>query len=98
MGYTQDYIRVSTGIDPSRIESGKTEPGLSRFISLCKGLKVSPGMLLVISEKNKTKSLSEEELLDVIKNWDEYQGIFSIARDYVLHGIHIKFSKKAVSA
>ncbi len=94
LGFTQNYVKSISGIDPCRIESGETEPGLSRFISLCKGLKVSPGLLLLLSEKNDTNSLSDKILLDVIRNWDDYEDIFMLARKLIFSGIQDKYTRE----
>ncbi len=93
LGLSQNDLRVISKTDSCRIENGKTEPKLSRFIILCRGLKISPGWLLVLWEMYELGILSESELMEVIKNWDDYKRVFSTAESIIAKGIVIQQKK-----
>jgi len=81
LGWSQSKLHRTCETDSCRIENGKTDPTVSRFVRLCRGLGISPGWLLVLSEMIESGALSERELIEVIKNWDDYKKIF-IAMEY----------------
>ena len=51
------------------------------------GLKISPGWLLVLSEMNESGVISDKELLDIVKNWDDYKNAITAAEVMIAKSI-----------
>ncbi len=83
LGWSQGKLHSICKTDSCRIENGKTEPTVSRFVRLCRGLDISPGWLLILSEMYESGALSERELIEVVKNWDSYKKKF-VAIEYMI--------------
>ncbi|MEA1981153.1 MAG: helix-turn-helix transcriptional regulator [candidate division Zixibacteria bacterium] len=83
LGWSQAKLYSISKTDSCRIENGKTDPTVSRFVRLCRGSGISPGWLLVLSEMSESGALSERELIEVVKNWDAFKKKF-IAIEYMI--------------
>jgi len=72
-GYSQDYVRSSTGIDISRVENGDCCPGIKNFDILCQQYDICPGWLWILNDYVERGELPQQEMEDILMNWDQYK-------------------------
>jgi len=84
LGYSQYYVRNSYGIDPSKIEIGKVEPGISKFIGLCKALGISPGWVLILYRMKINELISNKRFSEIISDWESHKADFECTELYLM--------------
>ena len=84
LGYSHEYLRVSTGSDFSRVLLDESGIGLRKFIKLCRSLDIQPGWLLLLIEWFDEGLLKEEELYENIHNWEHFRDLSKSAEAFIL--------------